>query len=311
MVVGVFGAYQISSATSNQLAELGPGEVEFWKIQIESKGGFEAYKLFGEMNKEKPNNTVHDLAHVFGEALYRVEGIDGVAVCDSQYAFGCYHSFFGWALIDNGIDIITELDEACIAVHGEKGLGCQHGIGHGVLAELGPAKLAESLTACSTLNWQGPVGGCTSGVFMEYNLSTMGTTKVRSYDPEAPYYPCTDVADKYKQACYFEMSPWWLQTKGTDYQAVGELCAGLTDVLHREMCYRGTGNIAVGFSAYNIDYVISSCSQMPNPEGVALCTEGAVWIIASQKEFGDIWKPLCEALEGNYREECLLDQSFI
>jgi hypothetical protein len=311
--LGVFIAFQFAtfSTESVVITTDGPEDAEFWKQVIKQVGGVEAYKLFGEKNDKKTINVVHDLAHSFGEALYKTEGIDGVTVCDSNYAFGCYHSFFGWALIDNGIDIISDLDAACISVYGEKGLGCQHGIGHGVIAELGSDNLSEALDACSTLNWQGPVGGCSSGVFMEYNLSTMGTAAVREYNPELIYYPCTEVADRYTQACYFEQPSWWLQHVNMDYKVVGEFCAGVADTVDREMCYRGTGNVASGMSGFDIPTVIAACDKMTTTEGVTLCTEGAVWVFSGEKDIGDTWQQLCEPLEKAGKESCLANKVFI
>lgn len=286
-------------------------ETRYWIDVIQDVGGVAAYQHFDEKYANKEINFTHDLAHSFGEALYKVEGIDGVSVCDSNHGFGCYHSFFGWALLDNGLDVITDLDEACIAVYGEKGLGCQHGIGHGVLAELGSENLRDSLEACSTLNWQGPVGGCTSGVFMEYNFSSMGTRHLRDYVPGETHFPCTDVPEKYRQACYFEQPAWWVQIVNQDYGAVGKFCAEVEDENQREMCYRGAGNVAVGSSAYDIDFVIESCHQMPDQTGISHCIQGAAWIISAQKELGDIWQPLCDSLVGEEKEICFNNISFI
>lgn len=313
VMLGVFVAYQLSpSAVDVQISmDADSEEARFWMEKIQVVGGVEAYRLFNEKYAEKNINMTHELAHSFGEALYKVEGVGGVSVCDSNHGFGCYHSFFGWALLDNGIGIIAALDQACIDVYGEKGLGCQHGIGHGILAELGADKLHGALDACATLNWQGPVGGCTSGVFMEYNLSTMGTANIREYNSEVIHYPCTEVAERYKQACYFEQPAWWLQVVNQDYHAVGELCAEQSDEMLREMCYRGVGNVAVGASAYDIDFVIASCSKMPRPEGVSHCMQGAAWIISAQKELGDIWEPLCESLSEPYKDRCFKNESFI
>jgi hypothetical protein len=312
--IGLLLAYQSSSSEPALVAAKtisDSEEVQYWMKQIEEDGGFEAYQLFGDKNSQKSINQTHELAHAFGEALYKVEGIEGVAVCDSNFAFGCYHSFFGQALIDNGIDIITELDEACIRVYGEKGLGCQHGIGHGVLAELGKDNLSSALDACSTLNWQGPIGGCSSGVFMEYNLSTMGTGLIDEYSPDATYFPCTKVSQKYQQACYFEMPALWVQQLDRDYQVVGELCAEVSDEISRQVCYRGVGNIVAGTSDLDPELVITACAKMPNPEGIALCTEGAVWIFSNEKELGDTWKQLCQPLVGVDRERCLKNNAFI
>jgi hypothetical protein len=316
IVAGVVVAYVLSPAYSgdNGAPEnftTVPEDVEEWIAIMNEFGGERAYQLFAEKHGHKNINVTHDLAHSFGEALYKTQGIDGVTVCDSNYAFGCYHSFFGWALIENGIDIISELDEACIAVYGEKGLGCQHGIGHGVMVEVGPDELTQALEACSTLNWQGPVGGCSSGVFMEYNHSTMGTNVSRSYSPEAAHYPCTEIDARFQPACYFEQAAWWIQQPGLDFESVGTLCAEVPDDMNREMCYRGTGNVASGASGFDIEFVINACGSMATTEGINMCTEGAVWLFTGEQDVKDSWPKLCEPLDPEGKQQCLRNIDFI
>ncbi|MEZ4200778.1 MAG: hypothetical protein R3B69_04360 [Candidatus Paceibacterota bacterium] len=70
-----------------------------WREKIAKSSPVAAYKAFKAVNGEIEFNQQHNNAHLFGEALYRETGIPGVAICDSEFGFGCYHSFFGWALL--------------------------------------------------------------------------------------------------------------------------------------------------------------------------------------------------------------------
>ena len=280
-------------------------ELSFWTEAIEVLGGKKAYELFGEKYSKLGIKEQHDKAHVFGEALFEVEDVPGIVVCDQNYAYGCYHSFFGWALAENGLDIIHELDEACIEAYGAKGLGCQHGIGHGVLVELGHDKLIDSLEECKRLDWQGPIGGCTSGVLMEYNFRTIDQGNIRDLDNEDEFFPCTAVPGKFKEACYFEQPAWWVARHEKDYKLVGGLCHRVEEELSKQACFRGLGNAIAGVNEYSFPDMIRACAFMPTKIEQFWCTEGAVWIVSAQPEFQDKWQALCDALPEEYRKQCL------
>lgn len=314
--IGVLGAYfsvENKSAPDASLALSKDNEqvLEYWLDVIKEEGGKSAYEKFATTYQTLRNGAQHEKAHIFGEALYKVEGVPGVAVCDSRFAFGCYHSFFGWALIDKGLDTIKELDQACIDVYGRKGLGCQHGIGHGVITELGYDKLGESLSACMQLDWQEPIGGCTSGVFMEFNFATMDQGEIRQPENKGEYYPCTEVEKRFSQACYFEQPAWWSARSDKDFVLVGKRCEAVADITNREACYRGAGNVIAGMTEYSLEEIAAACRLMPNLEGEVLCIEGATWITSAQPEFKDTWRTLCDPYEGEYHERCVRSHDFI
>lgn len=287
-------------------------EVEFWMKRIEEKGGFVAHEEFSSIYQDYDYHDQHEHAHVFGEAVFKTLGVDGIVVCDQNFGFGCYHSFFGWTLLTHGIEIIGTLDEACIATYGEKGLGCQHGIGHGLLVELGPEKLNDALALCSTLNWQGGIGGCTGGVFMEFNFNTMGETGKR-LPPNGDYhYPCADVMERYKEACYFEMAPWWGGSTGwQNYELIGQRCNEAPTTRETEACLRGLGNNIAGMREFNVDELLAICGEMPDRESELLCIEGATWNMANLPQFEDTWTQMCEELEGSENHRCLESKDFI
>lgn len=285
--------------------------VEGWEEAIETYGGEEAYQIFAVQNQSLDIGTQHGNAHLFGEALYKTVGIEGVSVCDSRFAFGCYHSFFGFALLENGLGIMEDMDEACIRAYGNKGLGCQHGIGHGVLVELGPERLTDSLEACTRLQWKGPIGGCTSGVFMEYNFRTMETIGQRMVDETGWHHPCTAVSVKFLKACYFEQVAWWSSLLNDDYHAVGQRCEEVDDMEVREACYQGTGNVIAGMQEYSLPEIAQACTLMPTFFGEIRCIEGASWIVAHQPEHRDDWMELCAPYTGADRERCVRSKELI
>lgn len=283
-----------------------------WRSVIAKEGAKNAYKLFGEAYGDTDIRKQHAYAHVFGEALYNEVGINGISVCDNNYSFGCYHAFFGTALVDEGLSIVTDLDQACIEAYGEKGLGCQHGIGHGIIAELGRDNINESLEVCGTLNWQGPIGGCTSGVFMEFNMNTMSELGTRKLDENGRYYPCNEVSDRFTEACYFELPAWWAVINELNYKEIGEYCAEVKNEADRVACFQGTGNIISGISLRNTSEISKHCATMPTEEGKFMCTEGAVWIISNQPQFKDTWRSLCDPYKDtSYYDRCIESKELI
>jgi len=288
-------------------------KVAYWEKKILELGGKEAYQVLKQnlAIEDMSQGKKHMVAHDFGEALYRVLGVDGVAVCDNDFAFGCYHSFFGWAILDKGLTILPELDQACINIYGEKGLGCQHGIGHGVIVELGYEKLALALDECSKLNWQGPIGGCTSGVLMEFNMHTMQESDVRDPSNEGYHYPCTEVEDRFIEACYFEQPAWWHILGDQDFVFVGNECAKAPEGKAREACYRGVGNVAAGTQRFDIPEIAKSCRMMPTLAGEIYCIEGATWIVSHEPGMEDKWQDLCRPYEGEYYNICVRSHDFI
>jgi len=309
---GVFTYTDYSAVLPEEVRGMAPSdEMEYWISYIESTDAQQAYTYFGEIYDQSIYTVQHSHAHVFGEALYKTTGIEGVSVCDSNYGFGCYHSFFGWALNTEGAGIITKLDRACVDAYGEKGLGCQHGLGHGVLVEFGYEKLSQSLDLCKTLSWQEPIGGCTSGVFMEYNFNTMGDGEIRKPREDNLHYPCNVVDDVYGEACYFEQPQWWYYQTRSDYGAVGELCSEAPYVLQREACFRGVGNSVAGTREYDVAGMLGTCSLMPDEESRLLCIEGATWLMSAQPEFKGMWEEMCSALRGDAKTRCLDSKNWI
>jgi hypothetical protein len=286
--------------------------VLFWENKIEEIGASEAYKFLKDNYLPNPDlGLQHEMAHFFGEALYKKESIKGLVYCDASFGFGCYHSFFGFALLDKGLSVIHDLDQACIEAYGEKGLGCQHGLGHGVLIELGYENFEQALEECSKLNWQGPIGGCTSGVFMEYNHHTMEENNVRKLDDRGEFFPCNSVDKKFKSGCYFEQPSWWSALSNKDFTYVGQNCAMVEPKAQKDDCFKGVGNVVAGMFNYDLKIIKEKCSLMPEIDNEVECIVGAAWIVSNQPGYSNTWQELCEGYESNHLNRCLASFGFI
>lgn len=249
----------------------------------------DAYRQFKAEYAERPEGVRHGGAHVFGELLYRKEGLSGVVVCDGSFGFGCYHSFFGLAIAEQGAEVSRELDELCFAAYGRLGTGCPHGIGHGLMWYFGDERLSEALSFCEGMRYQGMIGGCSDGVFMEYNDHTMATADGavgrRPYAEALRHAPCDEVEERYKAACYYRQADWWHRSLGEDVKRVGGLCAEVKDGTSRDSCYRGLGYAVAIDAAYAPEASARRCGLLADGQQRERCLEGAAWALISDPQY--------------------------
>lgn len=252
----------------------------YWSKLLGKLGPAKTYTIFKENTRSKPAGAQHVSAHIFGALLYEKVGAEGIGTCDADFAFGCYHSFFGRAIADKGQAVVTPLDQACIKKFGPLGTGCQHGIGHGLMEYYG-TKLDLALTGC-LVTQRISLLGCSSGVFMEYNFPTItgnetANTSLRKLDPTQPYNPCPNVAAKFQKSCYYELPQWWYQVYEGDDRVMGRLCQDIGDSTHRENCFRGLGNTIGPRTKFDLDKGLQICQLMPSRDGQTLCLAGLSW----------------------------------
>lgn len=264
---------------------------------FDGRSSEDAYQTFSERYLNQPVTEQHNAAHIFGEFLYRKDGIDGVVICDGNFGFGCYHSLFGLALAERGPDVAHELDARCFAKYGRLGTGCPHGIGHGLMWYFGDERLADALSFCDGMQYAGPIGGCTDGVFMEYNEHTMATAESdagrRPYEASARHAPCNEVGQKYRQACYYQQAAWWYRSLEGDTQLVGSHCEEVEEPLERHACYRGLGSTLAIEAAYVPEIAVRSCRLLGRAGGQSRCLEGVAWMFLANPAYASRAEEVC------------------
>lgn len=281
-------------------------ERKYWNNTISHLGPQGAYSLLKQHYAHAPHNIAHNTAHVFGEVLYE-KGVEGIAVCDISFIFGCYHGFLGRAISEEGVDVLAKLDAACNK-KGREWLGCHHGIGHGLMSYFGDAKLEEALFACTSLSWKGPVGGCYGGLFMEYNFRNAhfegdGLEYTRP-NSGGLFEPCVYLPEKFRSACFYEQPDWWRRIFGEDYKKLGELCGKVDDQADREFCFIGVGRMAAQSKKYNIEETILECARIDSERNVSLCRAGGfLSIFDSTGLRSDL--SICNGLTLEYSSLCL------
>lgn len=288
-------------------------EVQHWIDRIKQEGGYQAYIEFKEQVKNLDPGQQHAHSHLFGEGLYRATGIDGVSICDNSFAFGCYHSFLGTAIHIEGLTIVPLLNQKCIDNLKDQSLGCQHGIGHGIATDFGYKydDLVKSLDICDKLPVNDPIGGCTGGVFMEYNFQTMLSAEgqTRQFDPANPLFPCQSLQDKYRQACYFWQGQWWATVLPASidekYSQIGLLCQKIENSNEQLQCFLGSGNTIGQFSNWKIDRAKELCSRILTPKGNLGCRSAAAGAFMAEPSTQNIAQKLCEGFNQQDHKECL------
>lgn len=325
LVIALAFSHTIKSNGKLSFADIAPNsitsvdaqaEAKFWSGRIEQVGGEQAYAEFKDKYSRQNFGIQHYAAHVFGPLLYKYEGINGVATCDQTFAFGCYHSFFTKAIGEVGLKIVPELDKACLNKFGPLGTGCQHGIGHGLLEYFGHDKLVDALQACLLTIQKNPLFGCTSGVFMEYNVpiiidSTQTYTQFRELNPADPNLPCDNIPNQFRKSCYYEIGQWWDKVFHSDYQKLGQLCLAIPDQDLRDNCYLGVGNVSAPTSNYDVASTIDKCKQMPDYLARVTCRSGASWSFYAEPTRRNLSTQVCDGLSPSDQDRCVQQSDLI
>ncbi len=228
---------------------------DHWSVRMQKVGTTHAYLEMAEEAQKLPTAIAHSLAHSFGEALFRTEGMRGFGVCDEQFVYGCYHQFTGAAIAAHGIPVLEELRAICSLKSESETFPCLHGVGHGILGFVGyePKKLKQALSLCLESDTSNPTG-CASGVFMEYNMRSLtsyaeGTIVPRAFSTSTAYSPCFDVDSGNMPSCIRELPNWWVaamrgyESMESRIVQAGTFCTGFEDLKHREGCFKGIGHI--------------------------------------------------------------------
>lgn len=277
----------------------------------ETPAGAEGYSRFLAEYADKPFAEQHVAAHRMGNSLYDAYGINGVGFCDSSFAFGCYHGFFGAAVAKSGAGIIAKLADGCRERYGNAETGCTHGIGHGLVEHLGANKLVEALEYCSMSGQRDELFGCTGGVFMEYNSMIIfegDTVIVRERKPEKGNLlaPCdAAVPLRFRNSCYFEIPLWWKSVLTGDFKAVGNLCAEAARESERVSCWKGWGTVVAENAEYSPEKAGDLCDLIRAERGRAYCRLGVAMRFFGTETLNGEGERVCQDISADLKKECM------
>ncbi|MBY0539749.1 hypothetical protein K2P56_04990 [Patescibacteria group bacterium] len=248
-------------------------------------GPKKAYAALKEKYGNEEFNHRHNVAHLFGEALYYSAGLKGVEVCDTDFNFGCYHGFLIRAIAENGLGVIETLDASCLSLE-TRPAACQHGLGHGIYEYFGSEKLVEALQMCKKTKQLHPLAGCVPGVFMANNilftLTEQGNYKITPRElpnGTSPYAPCPEMPIEFQASCYHELPQWWYEVYSHDFSRMVSLCEGVPITDGRVACFAAVGIVKADDTTYRGVPVAELCATIPSYDGEVQCATQGAWAI--------------------------------
>lgn len=208
----------------------------------------------------------HDLAHFVGGLIFKAKGLPGLTVCDTTFAFGCYHGFTESAFADS-LEPLLEVAQACTTLappNSGPWASCIHGIGHGVATYFDSANLEGALGACHKLSLGATF--CHDGVLMEFSFSA----PPNFYRADNPLYPCTDLPAQYHNACGRNQPHVMQRRLNMNRAAIGGVCLTAPPAV-AEACLDSLGFAAANESRGNPEAILQQCGELPTPAARARC----------------------------------------
>lgn len=249
--------------------------IKVWKQKILQLGENLAYQKLKQQYVTQGYQKSHQMAHIFGEALYLAKGLPGFTVCDETFSYGCYHGFFTSAVSSEGEGVINKLNALCLAKFGAPATPCQHGIGHGLYEYFGSEKINQALEKCHAIQTK-LLLGCSSGVFMEYNFPIAESLVLipRKLDSNV-YAPCNVITNDFKESCYYELPSLWIANK-IPFTTIVQLCDQI-EGKYQDYCRKGSGLAASKLANYDKEIALSLCKEYAFESETDICLAGIYW----------------------------------
>ncbi len=278
-----------------------------WATRIQAIGPARAYAELAHDIAARDPDIQHTAAHEFGGALYAAEGLGAMAVCDSQFSYGCYHEFIGRALSAQGITILPQVQAGCDAAASVT--GCRHGIGHGLLAHLGYSSddLVKAVDICTQMGDR-TMQGCYGGVFMEYMRTMSGSGNVRVAN-DSKYEPCDVFSGAAARSCMFYEPQWWFSMLFTDPRAdvtpiIKKMVVWCASGSESDTCVQGVGLMVPPHVAYDPKRSAALCrASAATLNDAVYCASGAALVFAGTTGTTDA-REVCSAFAGIRNEYC-------
>ncbi len=256
----------------------------------------DAYTVDGQV-KENP----HELSHIVGNSLYNKLGVDGIAVCDPTFAFGCYHGVTEEMLLDLGKNAIPTIESRCLQLFPNQLAliaSCIHGTGHGLLTWEN-LDVQKSLVDCDLLQPQGRIY-CYDGVFMENSFSSPAP------DVKDPWKLCSSVDEKYHHVCAKYHMYSFGKTVNWDFSEMAKSCEMAPSSVLRSSCFSGLGFFVANTAQGDLYKIRNGCGFAASEDGKYTCKMNAAIEVIFQGyyDWSSISSALCDDLSGEWKSEC-------
>lgn len=288
-------------------------QILFLSKLAKSAGAQAAWQYVVSTYKENQvANNAHDLAHFVGGLIYQEKGLNGLIICDSSFAYGCYHGFSERAF-SRDLHDLSRLEKACELlgkVNSGPWASCIHGIGHGIATYFYTANLKNALNTCQSLS-NGQTY-CYDGVFMEFAKNAQKSL----YEHDAgigfinskndSLYPCSVLDEKYKQACARQQPQVMTKYFHMQLKDIIKTCLYTQDKTIKYYCIDSIGLNIGQKSRGDPKLIQSECKEIPDTESYAQCVSAGASEIVFQNYKG--WESgaysACETLGGIFRSSC-------
>ncbi len=281
---------------------------EYWVSALDRDEPQAVYDYFVRTYENDDENKRHFLMHLFSSLLYEKMGDKALELCDESFFYGCFHEILASLMKDQGVGSIDKIADFC----GDN-LGCQHGIGHGLVMHFGyqQSGLIEALEMCRYVNDPEVIDGCLGGVFMEYTMETVGQV-TDAVGEDRRYFRtdfCYGLPTETKAACYFWVVQWYIIDNNFNMAdlkiASGrEFCAEAEEG-YVDDCMGGIGYVVNRF-AVNPDESIRLC-QWASPNQEELEVEECLVVAAIDYGFFSdetAVDKLCDLVSGDNQSRC-------
>jgi len=150
-----------------------------WQSRIARVGAERAYDEFVRSVQNENMYAQHLDAHIFGDALFIENGLSYIALCDEQYASGCFHELFLRTVTQGGLSSVSQIEHACAELSEDIHLRCDRQIGHSLVVYMGyqPNDLKSALDLCTALLPAQDAPNCSQGVHEEFTTRTIITAE--------------------------------------------------------------------------------------------------------------------------------------
>ena len=253
----------------------------------------------------------HQLSHAIGRtAADMYKNVDDAYAQGDNFCWsGYYHGVMESIVSKIGAhNLTTQLPNICAHIKAQKPYSfyhynCVHGLGHGIMDVTG-SDLFASLKLCDTVGNSWENQSCYGGVFMENEMDEVNANHSTKYlKADQPMYPCTAVADQYKQQCYLMQTSHALRAINYNFSTVFYECAGI-ESQYVDTCYQSLGRDASGSTNSDVARTKATCMLGATTDAQSNCIVGAVKDFVSYYHSDAQATQLCLALDPALQATC-------
>lgn len=261
---------------------------------------------------QQKNQWCHEIMHYMGWKAYAEEGdiatafLNSSELCDSGMYHGVMEEFLRREGLTSNMDsLVTTVCTESLGNRPDVSEGllslCYHGLGHGLMY-ITSSDLQRSLDYCDLLSGIS-VNECSSGVFMEYNISKeLGPLSNQRDLTDFSY--CEGLKEKHKNNCYFRQGLNFLAAVG-DVKKSMELCLQVPEP-SQKLCFDGVGSNNPAPSKSHADAGIDCRGALEvSDTAYTSCMRGSLGFVL-QLEWGDTAGALefCNEAYDEYKDFC-------